>query len=120
MSRNLLAELLTLALMFVTALLIGNLLKAQPPNITQSYGLTLERDDFGPVSIVPPGTNTFGTSVSTRSNFVIVFRNGLLQRACTVGQSVNACDFSVSGNVTVAYPPGVIQPSDLVSLFFYR
>jgi hypothetical protein len=114
-------KLLALAVIILASVAIGNmLLNAQPPaSITQAYGLTLERDDFGPVSFVPPGTNTFTTSISWRSNFLMVFRNGLLQRVCAAGQTVG-CDFTVVSPTTIAYPPGVIQPSDLMSLLFYR
>lgn len=92
---------------------------AKQPIITQSYGLTLERDDFPPAAPVL-GTNTiFQTSVSARSSFALVYRNGLLQRPCS-GSPSGPCDYVQSGNVTITYPPGSIQSGDLVTVLFQR
>jgi len=93
------------------------LLHAQP-TISQSYGLTLERDDFPASAPVAGSPTVFQTTVATRSSFAIVFRNGLLQRPC--GVPTGPCDYTPSGNVTVTYPANIIQPGDLVTLFFYR
>jgi len=93
----------------------GMMLLAQP-TVTQSYGLTLERDDF-PVAGPPNGSPTmFQTAVATRSTFAIVYRNGLLQRPC----GGTPCDYTPSGNVTITYAANVIQAGDLVTVFFYR
>jgi hypothetical protein len=91
------------------------------PTVTQSYGLTLERDDFPPSNA---GDTTFQTPVSTRSSFVLVYRNGLLQRAgtnCTPVPPASAnCDYSVSGNVTVTFPGPGMAAGDLVTILFQR
>jgi hypothetical protein len=95
--------------------------QANPVVVSQSYGLTLERDDF-PAAV--PVVNTpavFQTQVQTRSSFAIVYRNGALQRPC--GIPTGPCDYNVSGNVTVTFPasgPSSILPGDLVTVFFYR
>jgi hypothetical protein len=88
------------------------------PSISQSYGLTLERDDFPFASPVTGQPSVFQTAVATRSSFAIVYRNGLLQRPC--GVPTGPCDYTPSGNVTVTYPVNVIQAGDLVTVFFYR
>jgi hypothetical protein len=90
---------------------------AQGPTVSQSYGLTLERDDFPP-AIAVAGPAVFQTVVQTRSSFAIVYRNGILQRPC--GVPTGPCDYAPSGNVTVTYPPNVIQAGDQVTVFFYR
>jgi hypothetical protein len=98
---------------------------AQSAAVTQAYGLTLERDDFPPATA---GQTTFSTAVSTRSNFALFFRNGLLQRPCTAGVNPPTfpptvpvpCDYALSGNVTATYGAGIIQAGDLVTIFFYR
>lgn len=90
------------------------------PAVTQSYGLTLERDDFPAATA---GQTTFQTAVQTRSSFAIVFRNGLLQRPCGTGQTPGPgvpCDYTASGNVIATFPATTIQAGDLVTLFFYR
>lgn len=79
------------------------------PTVTQTYGLTLERDDFPPATA---GQTTFQTSVSTRSSFALVFLNGLLQRP--------GADYTASGNMTITYPDNRIAAGDLVTLLFYR
>jgi hypothetical protein len=97
--------------------MIGIRLFAQP-SISQSYGLTLERDDF-PFAAPTTGQPTvFQTAVATRSSFAIVYRNGLLQRPC--GMPPGPCDYTPTGNVTVTFPVNVIQAGDLVTVFFYR
>ena len=85
------------------------------------YALTLQRFDFQPVSIVPPGTNTYSSPVTSRTNFVMAFRNGIFQRPCPTGvlPSPGVCDYWISGLVSINYPPGMIQPFDLVSLVYY-
>jgi hypothetical protein len=87
---------------------------AQGPLISQSYGLTLERDDFPPAT---QGQTVFQTPVSTRSSFAIVYRNGLLQRPCL---GATGCDYVPSGNLTVTYPGITIQAGDLITIFYYR
>jgi hypothetical protein len=94
---------------------------AQPPSVSQSYGLTLERDDFPFAAPVVNTPTVFQTAVATRSSFAIVFRNGLLMRPC--GVPTGPCDYSATGNVTVTFPasgPAAILPGDLVTVFFYR
>jgi hypothetical protein len=93
------------------------LLHAQP-SVTQSYGLTLERDDFPFAAPVAGSPTVFQTAASTRSNFAIVFRNGALQRPC--GIPSGPCDYTPTGNVIVTFPAGIIQAGDLVTVFFYR
>jgi hypothetical protein len=88
------------------------------PSVSQSYGLTLERDDFPFAAPVVNTPTVFQTAVATRSSFAIVFRNGLLQRPC--GIPSGPCDYTPTGNVTVTYPANVIQAGDLVTVFFYR
>ncbi len=88
------------------------------PTVTQSYGLTFERDDFtGTV-----GQTTFSTAVAPRSTFVLVYRNGLLQRpgaVCTA--TPRPCDYTPSPNGQIAtFPPGVIGAGDFITLLFYR
>jgi hypothetical protein len=83
------------------------------PTVSQSYGLTLERDDFPRTTA---GQTVFQTTVAARSSYAEVFRNGLLQRPCPS----DGCDYTQSGNVTVTYPAGVIQPGDLVTIKFQR
>ena len=85
------------------------------------YALTLQRFDFQPVSIVPPGTNTYSSPVTSRTNFVMAYRNGLFLRPCPTGvlPSPGVCDYWISGLVAVNFPPGMIQPLDLVSLVYY-
>jgi hypothetical protein len=96
-------------------------IQAQGPTVTQSYGLTLERDDFPPSNA---GDSTFSTPVSARSSFVLVYRNGLLQRAglncAPVPPAPAPCDYTQSGNVIVTYPSGAIQAGDLVTILFQR
>jgi hypothetical protein len=88
------------------------------PSVSQSYGLTLERDDF-PFAAPTVGQPTvFQTAVATRSSFAIVYRNGSLQRPC--GIPTGPCDYTPSGNVTVTFPANIIQAGDLVTVFFYR
>ncbi len=99
----------------VSIIRIPEILHAQPV-VTQSYGLTLERDDFPPAVPVSGSPTVFQTAVATRSSFAIVFRNGLLQRPCGTAP----CDYTPSGNVTVSFPAGTIQVGDLVTAFFYR
>lgn len=93
-------------------------MEAQSPSVTQSYGLTLERDDFPAAAPVAGSPTTFQTAVSTRSSFALVFRNGLLQRPC--GVPTGPCDYTPSGNVTATFPANIIQAGDLVTVFFYR
>ena len=102
---------------FLTTIAAVHQVLAQP-SVTQSYGLTLERDDFPAAAPVSGSPTVFQTAVATRSSFAIVYRNGLLQRPC--GIPTNACDYNVSGNVIATFPVGVIQTGDLVTVFFYR
>ena len=88
------------------------------PTVSQSYGLTLERDDFPFAAPVTGQPTVFQTAVQTRSSFAIVYRNGSLQRPC--GIPSGPCDYNVSGNVTVTFPANIIQAGDLVTVFFYR
>jgi hypothetical protein len=88
------------------------------PAVTQSYGLTLERDDFPAAAPVANSPTVFQTAVATRSSFAIVYRNGLLQRPC--GIPTGPCDYTPSGNVTATFPANIIQAGDLVTVFFYR
>lgn len=85
------------------------------PIVTQSYGLTLERDDFPPTT--DAGPLVFSTPVAARSGFAIVVRNGLIQRPCPAGVSVR-CDYTVSGNVTATFP--AVNAGDLITIFYYR
>ena len=78
------------------------------PAITQTYGLTLEREDFTATA----GQTTFAAQVATRSTFCLVFRNGVLQRT--------PVDYTLSGNLTVIYPATTMQAGDLVTLLYYR
>jgi len=96
---------------------IGLKVHAQP-SVSQSYGLTLERDDFPFAAPVAGSPTVFQTAVATRSSFTIVFRNGLLQRPC--GVPTGPCDYTPTGNVTITYPANIIQAGDLVTVFFYR
>lgn len=110
-------KLLCLGSILVCTAEIVAILHAQP-QVSQSYGLTLERDDFPP-AIPVIGTNTiFQTSVAARSSFALVYRNGLLQRPC--GTPPGPCDYTQSGNVTVTYSPGVIMSGDQVTILFQR
>jgi hypothetical protein len=104
----------------LAALIVGYAL-AQGPTVTQSYGLTLERDDFPPTTQAA-GPFSFSTPVAARSSFAIVFRNGLLQRVCPTVQTVppTPCDYSVSGNVTATFPASLIGDGDLITMFYYR
>jgi hypothetical protein len=88
------------------------------PSVSQSYGLTLERDDFPFAAPVAGSPTVFQTAVQTRSSFAIVYRNGSLQRPC--GIPTGPCDYTPTGNVTVTFPTGIIQAGDLVTVFFYR
>lgn len=111
-------KLICLGLILACTAEIVAILQAQP-TVSQSYGLTLERDDFPPAAPVL-GTNTiFQTSVAARSSFALVYRNGLLQRPCS-GIPSGPCDYVQSGNVTITYPPGSIQSGDLVTVLFQR
>jgi len=91
---------------------------AQGPVITQSLGLTLERDDFPPAAPVAGSPTVYASSVSTRNSFAIVFRNGLLQRAC--GGPPGPCDYNKTGNVTATFPADSIQAGDSVTMMFYK
>ena len=106
---------------FFTTIAAVHQVLAQGPTVSQSYGLTLERDDFPPSNL---GDTTFATPVAARSSFVLVYRNGLLQRQgvnCTpVPPSPAPCDYSVVGNVVVSFPQGMIQQGDLVTILFQR
>ena len=104
-------------ILVLASLFVGVLLHAQP-SVSQSYGLTLERDDFPFAAPVANTPTVFQTAVQTRSSFAIVYRNGLLQRPC--GVPSGPCDYTPTGNVTVTYPANVIQPGDLVTVLFYR
>jgi hypothetical protein len=98
-------------------LFVSSLIHAQP-QVSDTFPLTFERDDF-PFAAPTVGQPTvFQTNGTTRNRFVMVFRNGLLQRAC--GVPTGPCDYAASGNVTITYPANVIQAGDLVTLFFYR
>lgn len=56
---------------------LGNFLIAESPTITQTYGLTLEREDF---IVSTAGVQSFSSQVATRgSTFALVFLNGELQ-----------------------------------------
>ena len=90
----------------------------QVPSVSQSYGLTLERDDFPAAAPVAGSPTVFQTAVATRSSFVLVYRNGLLQRPC--GTPPGPCDYTPSGNVTITYPANIIQAGDLVTVLFQR
>lgn len=98
---------------------------AAQPTVSQSYGLTMERDDFvGSQGVVSPtGQVSFSSAVPARSSFVLVFRNGLLQRSggatCPVTPPA-PCDYATSGNLTITYPPMIINADDLVTLIFQR
>jgi hypothetical protein len=105
------------ALIVLAANGILAILPAQP-SVSQSYGLTLERDDFPFAAPVAGSPTVFQTAASTRSNFAIVFRNGALQRPC--GVPTGPCDYTPTGNVIVTFPAGIIQAGDLVTVFFYR
>ena len=111
-----------IAILAVSIILLGlsnifDNVNAQPT----PYALTLQRFDFQPVSIVPPGTNTYSSPVTSRTNFVMAYRNGLFLRPCPTGvlPSPGVCDYWISGLVAVNFPPGMIQPLDLVSLVYY-
>jgi hypothetical protein len=99
-------------------ILISTLTLRGQPSVSQSYGLTLERDDFPFAAPVAGQPTVFQTAVPTRSSFAIVYRMGVLQRPC--GVPIGPCDYNVSGNVTVTFPPNIIQAGDLVTVFFYR
>jgi hypothetical protein len=104
----------------MVSLIIGHTVEAQPaqPQVSDTFPLTFERDDF-PFAAPTVGQPTvFQTNGNTRNRFVIVYRNGLLQRAC--GVPTGPCDYTASGNVTITYPANIIQARDLVTLFFYR
>ena len=77
------------------------------PAISQTYGLTLEREDFTATA----GQTTFAAQVATRSTFALVFRNGELQRL--------GPDYTQSGNLTVALTPAT-QAGEFVTLLYYR
>lgn len=105
--------------MFSLAVLIGGVgiplmltrISAQSPpapTITQTYGLTLEREDFTATA----GQTNFAAQVATRSTFALVFRNGALQRP--------NLDYTLSGNLSVIYPATTMQAGDLVTLLYYR
>ncbi len=88
------------------------------PSAQDVYPLTLEENDFPPAAPVIGSPTVFQTAAATRNRFVIVVRNGLMQRRC--GVTAGPCDYTASGNVTVTYAAGVIQAGDLVTVFFYR
>ncbi len=107
-----------LGLLLIGCGLMGLIDVYAQPSVTQSYGLTLERDDFPFAAPVAGSPTVFQTAVSTRSSFAIVFRNGLLQRPC--GVPTGPCDYTPSGNVIATFPANIIQAGDLVTIFFYR
>lgn len=111
------------ALWSIAALATGTALIHAQPTVSQSYGLTLERDDFiGSQGTVSPSGTAFSTAVAARSSFALIFRNGLLQRpgASCATPPPAPCDYTPSGNLTATFPPNVIQPSDTVTLIFQR
>lgn len=94
--------------------IVAVLMWAQPPQpatVSQSYGLTLERDDLTAAG----GVTTYSTAVTPRSNFVLVYRNGSLQRegADYVKASGSAVSFVVGGVTRVA-------DGDLLTFVFQR
>lgn len=103
---------MVLVAMILAAELIGQI--QAPPTISTMYTLVRQRDDF----IVSPGVTSFQTNAQPRSNYVEVFRNGLLQRGCFT------CDYTgiaVTGAYRITFigssVPGV---GDYVTLFYYR
>lgn len=99
---------------------------AQPPTVTNSYPEWVERADF----IATDQQKVFATQAAPRSNFVEVFKNGLLQtqELNPATCAPNCADYTaanVSGkrNITFLVPlsggsPGV--PADRVSLIYWR
>jgi hypothetical protein len=89
-----------------------NVTHAQPVAY-DTYPLTLEENDFPAATA---GATTFATAAATRNRFVIVFRNGVLQRPCP---NPTGCDYNKSGNVTVTFV-APLSDQDTVTIFFYR
>jgi len=95
-------------------------LSAQPPAQTSiMYTLSRQRDDFTAVD----GQTGFQTQVPARSNFVEVYRNGLLQRA---GATADYIGIAVTGAYKITFNPSPLSLSpvpaggDYITLFYYR
>ncbi len=107
--------LLTVAMIFIT---LPAFLHGQPA-ATDAFPLTFERNDYPPATPVVNTPTAFQTAGNAKNRFVIVYRNGLLQRPCGTGP----CDYVQTGNVTMTFPasgPSAILTGDLVTVFFYR
>lgn len=97
-------------------IVVGATLIAQPPTVSNMYPVAIERMDFTAAA----GQAIYQTPVPARTNFVMVFRNGLLQRSCAT------CDYiatPISGvGLKVTFNPGPTTPGegDYVTLFYYR
>ena len=97
------------------ALIGARKLSAQPPAQTAiMYELSRQRDDFTAVD----GQAGFQTQVPARSNFVEVYRNGLLQRA---GATADYIGVAVTGAYRITFNPNLGPAAgDYVTLFYYR
>jgi hypothetical protein len=106
-----LGDRIALSLIGLTMIAMGAILGQ--PVISDAYPLTLEENDFPP-SVA--GATTFQTAAATRNRFVIVYKNGLLQRPCP---NATGCDYNKAGNVTITFIAG-LSDQDIVTVFFYR
>jgi hypothetical protein len=104
---------LVLTLVAITAMISIALIAHAQPTAYDTYPLTLEENDFPP-SVA--GATTFQTAAATRNRFVIVYKNGLLQRPCP---NATGCDYNKAGNVTITFVAG-LSDQDIVTVFFYR
>jgi hypothetical protein len=97
----------------ITALIISWTLfdvHAQGPTVSPMYTLSIERLDFAATD----QQVLFQTNVPARSNFVEVFRNGLLQTT-----AIDYSTASITGHLTVTFlqPLGV---GERVTLIYWR
>ncbi len=89
-------------------------LLAQPVQTSTMYSPDKIRDDY----TAGVSQAVFISSGSVRSNYVEVFKNGLLQRA---GPTADYTGISVNNRYQVTFnPTEVPQLGDYVTLFYYR
>ena len=91
-------------------IVVGITAQPAPPAVSIMYPVARERLDY----VATAGQTVFQTQVLPRSNYVEVFRNGLLQRA--------PVDYTVStipGALKVTFV-NAQSATDTVSLFYYR
>lgn len=97
---------------WVVIIALAAALFAQSPVVSPMYTLSIERLDYP----VADQQTVFNTLVPARTNFVMVFRNGLLE---TAGASNDYTTAPITGHLTVTFNQGLLA-GDKVTLVYWR